>query len=123
MYSHTHNAYMYVYHSKLFAVRRVTRFCLEDGLSVHNPGRSELYFYSQYRSPHMHAHTCTRTYRHAAHTFTYTRNTSHFRNFHNYFREPAGGRCGDESGRLEDGQHWVSLPGYFKTQGYTTLGI
>ena len=43
-------------------------------------------------------------------------------NFHDHFREPAGGFCGDERGREEDGRAWVSLPGYFLTHGYTSLG-
>ena len=43
-------------------------------------------------------------------------------NFHNHFREPRGGVCGNETARTEDGRTWISFPGYFKTHGYTTLG-
>ena len=43
-------------------------------------------------------------------------------NFIDHFREPVGGKSGDEPARTEDGGLWVSLPGYFKTHGYITMG-
>eukprot|EP01048_Picozoa_sp_COSAG05_P006981 COSAG05_NODE_476_length_9460_cov_8.847025_5_plen_75_part_00 len=39
-----------------------------------------------------------------------------------HFREPIGGKTGTEPARTEDGRLWVSLPGYFKTNGYITMG-
>jgi hypothetical protein len=39
-----------------------------------------------------------------------------------HFREPKGGTTGNEPARTEDGRLWVSLPGYFKTNGYITMG-
>ena len=38
------------------------------------------------------------------------------------FREPIGGKSGTEHARTEDGGLWVSLPGFFKTNGYLTMG-
>ena len=43
-------------------------------------------------------------------------------NFIDHFREPIGGTTGDEPARTEDGRLWVSLPGYFKTNGYICMG-
>eukprot|EP01046_Picozoa_sp_COSAG06_P011748 COSAG06_NODE_675_length_13163_cov_8.046387_5_plen_481_part_00 len=43
-------------------------------------------------------------------------------NFIDHFREPKGGKTGHEPARTEDGGLWVSLPGYFKTNGYITMG-
>jgi len=43
-------------------------------------------------------------------------------NFIDHFREGKGGKTGDEPARTEDGGLWVSLPGYFKTNGYITMG-
>ena len=43
-------------------------------------------------------------------------------NFIDHFREPVGGLHGDEPARKEDGRLWVSLPGYFKTNGYIAMG-
>ena len=40
-----------------------------------------------------------------------------------HFREPKGGSTGGkEPARTEDGRLWVSLPGYFKGNGYITMG-
>jgi len=39
-----------------------------------------------------------------------------------HFREPKGGTTGNEPARTEDGGLWVSLPGYFKTNGYISMG-
>ena len=35
-------------------------------------------------------------------------------NFLDHFREPRGGKCGNESARTEDGRTWISFPGWFK---------
>lgn len=43
-------------------------------------------------------------------------------NFIDHFREPVGGLNGNEPARVEDGRKWISFPGYFKFNGYTTLG-
>jgi len=43
-------------------------------------------------------------------------------NFIDHFREPINGTNGNEPARTEDGRTWFSFPGYFKFNGYTTLG-